>query len=57
MLGRNGAIIFEITDGDGFYHRGNVLRLTGTGAVRLIGNLRLFSPRLRLRGLALRGGE
>jgi NAD(P)-dependent dehydrogenase (short-subunit alcohol dehydrogenase family) len=36
MFGRPGAIIFEITDGDGFYYRGNIFYdLVKTSVVRL----------------------
>jgi NAD(P)-dependent dehydrogenase (short-subunit alcohol dehydrogenase family) len=49
MFGRKGAIIFEITDGDGFYYRGNLFYdLVKTSVIRLAFAM---SKELRKRGV------
>jgi NAD(P)-dependent dehydrogenase (short-subunit alcohol dehydrogenase family) len=49
MFGRKGAIIFEITDGDGFYYRGNLFYdLVKTSVIRLAFAM---SKELRKRGI------
>ncbi len=50
MFGRPGAIIFEITDGDGFYYRGNIFYdLVKTSLIRLAFAM---SKELRKKGVA-----
>src|ERR1700675_3850459 len=49
MFGRPGAIIFEITDGDGFYYRGNIFYdLVKTSVIRLAFGM---SKELRKKGV------
>ena len=57
MFGRPGAIIFEITDGEGFYYRGNIFYdLVKTSVIRLAFGMSLELHKKDITALALTPG-
>jgi NAD(P)-dependent dehydrogenase (short-subunit alcohol dehydrogenase family) len=57
MFGRPGAIIFEITDGDGFYYRGNIFYdLVKTSVIRLAFAMSKELRKKKITALALTPG-